>query len=150
MEEMLDRGDVLKTALEITYGERNRSYGDPRDNHATIALLSSIITGKYITADDVAVIQISLKLSREKVAGKSDNQIDLAAYSAIREELKDRTPYMDMCDAMARDYVSFQTVPTAEEQPAQCDGNAKNVQSKKQARTSTNPGVDFDGKKLRD
>jgi len=81
------RIQVLQEATRLTAEDRNRSYGDPNDSFEEIAMIATILQGKPITKDDVAVIQIATKLVRQKYMKKGDNQVDGSAYLAIREEI---------------------------------------------------------------
>jgi hypothetical protein len=44
------------------------------------AKIASLISGKDITSDDVYIIMIALKLSRQSYNHKEDNLLDLVAY----------------------------------------------------------------------
>ena len=89
--------DILKKASELVTGDRNETHGDAFQNHAEIAEFWNIfLDGKLqsmasITAQDVAIMMILLKVSRSNQGKKFnlDNFIDMAGYSAIAGEIGD-------------------------------------------------------------
>ena len=79
--------NILEEANEITGGERNDSYGHPRTDFDRTAAFWSAIFGFPVTAEQVALCMIALKLSREVHKHKRDNLVDIAGYSRTREML---------------------------------------------------------------
>jgi len=89
---------VLHEAARLTGGARNQSYGAPRDNLANIAeLWTSYLVTKYkplavdsdrflLTAEDVAHMNVLMKIARTYATYKRDNYVDAAAYAAIAGE----------------------------------------------------------------
>ena len=94
----MNREQILKTALDLTMGDRNASYGDPTQNHDNIAKLWrsywNIRTGgdwsntQIMDAEDVEIMMALLKIARiaQRLAYKADNYIDAAAYIAMASE----------------------------------------------------------------
>ena len=77
--------DILKKAHDIIFlrsEEKLRQYGPFAECNKKIAQITSILTGKEITTEDVYKFQIALKLAREAYAHKEDNLLDLVAYVA--------------------------------------------------------------------
>ena len=77
--------DILQKAHDIVFlrsEEKLRQYGPFRECNEKVAIITSILTGKNITAEDVYKFQIALKLARESYAHKEDNLLDLVAYTA--------------------------------------------------------------------
>lgn len=77
--------DILQQAHDIIFlrsEEKLRQYGPFRECNEKIAAITSILTGKEITTEDVYKFQIALKLAREAYAHKEDNLLDLVAYVA--------------------------------------------------------------------
>ena len=76
--------DVCRQAAKLLGGNRARDYGDPRDLHGKIAALWSSYLGHAITAHDVALMMVLLKVGRAK-AGRFnlDNYVDAAGYASI-------------------------------------------------------------------
>lgn len=75
---------ILQEADAIAGQDRSRDYGHPRDNHQRIADIWNVQLGKKlsepITAREVALCMIGLKLAREVNSTKRDNLIDAAGY----------------------------------------------------------------------
>lgn len=90
--ERSEREQILETALNLTCGDRNTSYGDPRDNLALAGALKDVFYKRaqrvLAPGEREAVDLIFTKLSRIAI-GQSihrDNYIDGAAYFAIAYE----------------------------------------------------------------
>lgn len=68
---------------------RQQHYGDPRPNHERIAGLWSAYIGRTLTAHDVAMMMVLLKVARAKVdAHHEDNYDDAAAYLDIARRVR--------------------------------------------------------------
>ena len=90
---MLITKDILKEANSLISKDREKDYGDKVKNHENIAKLWSAYKGIEITAHDVAVMMVLLKIARTKLGEVSkDNYIDMSAYGAIAGEIKFREP----------------------------------------------------------
>ena len=93
----LTKVDVLQKAKDLITGDRNDTHGDAFNNHAEIAefwnifLDSKLQPMASITAKDVAIMMILLKISRSNQGKKFnlDNFVDMAGYSAIAGEIGD-------------------------------------------------------------
>ena len=97
--------NILHEADALTGGDRNRSYGNPRDNHArTARLWSAYLMGKYgfalvLDADDVCYLNILQKVSRSMCDSEHrDTWTDIAGYARNLEmmRLSDESP--EPCD----------------------------------------------------
>lgn len=78
----------LKEALKILKGPREKEYGDKKENHDNIATLWTAYLGPTITAHDVAVMMLLLKIARTKSPNPTkDTYVDMVGYSAIAGEL---------------------------------------------------------------
>jgi len=75
--------NTIFTEAETLVAERARTYGHPADNLDKIASLWGILLGMKITAQQVALCMIALKLSRETYHHKRDNLVDIAGYLHI-------------------------------------------------------------------
>ena len=83
----MNRLDILKTAMDLTGGERNKDYGGPVENHQHIASVFNAVTGHEITAADAAIFQVCAKLCRMRTSPmKADHYVDGAAYLGIAFE----------------------------------------------------------------
>jgi hypothetical protein len=95
---------TLRTAIDLTAGDRNKSYGPPFDNLSDCAhLVNAYINAKqsciratgegyevYLTAEDIAWIMVLVKAARSFQPGyHPDNYTDAAAYSAIAGECRE-------------------------------------------------------------
>ena len=88
---------ILEMASKLISNDRNVSHGDAFKNHAEIAEYWNIYLDDKlqpmanITADDVAVMMILLKISRKNQGEKFnlDNFVDMAGYAAIAGEIGD-------------------------------------------------------------
>jgi len=93
----MTKEEILALAKEMVSKDRNDTHGDAFKNHAEIAEFWNIfLDGKLrpmanITAADVAIMMILLKISRTTQGEKFnlDNFIDMAGYAAIAGEIGD-------------------------------------------------------------
>jgi Domain of unknown function (DUF6378) len=71
--------------------ERAEHYGDPRPNMERTADLWTAYLGLPVSAHDVAICMMLVKISRSAVTHHADNYTDMRGYSVIAEALsKDR------------------------------------------------------------
>jgi len=83
--------DLLVEANKLVGGDRQKDYGDKVDNHSNIAKLWSAYLDIPVTAHDVALMMVLLKMARTKLGAISrDTYVDMAAYGAIAGEIKFR------------------------------------------------------------
>jgi len=83
--------DLLVEANKLVGGDRQKDYGDKVDNHSNIAKLWSAYLHIPVTAHDVALMMVLLKMARTKLGAVSrDTYVDMAAYGAIAGEIKFR------------------------------------------------------------
>ena len=83
--------EILKEADKLIGGDRNTDYGDRLTNHQNIAKLWSVFLGHKISAHDVAICMILVKISRIINRHKKDSYVDMAAYASIAAEIEERT-----------------------------------------------------------
>lgn len=98
------RVQTLETAIALTGGDRNKSYGPPFDNMSDCAALwNAYVNSKQacivrtvdsyevkFTAEDVAWLMTLVKMTRTFQSGyHPDNYTDAAAYSAIAGECRE-------------------------------------------------------------
>lgn len=77
--------DVLKIAAELVDGPRKAKYGHPSKSFKQIAILWSEVLGKEVTAHQVVLCLMMMKISREINVRKHDNIVDLAGYARVYE-----------------------------------------------------------------
>jgi len=83
----MNRIDLLDEAKRITAGVRDKEYGDPVQNHQRAADIFNAATSRDLLAEEVALMQICLKLSRVQGSpDKSDHYVDIMAYAGIMYE----------------------------------------------------------------
>ena len=93
----MTKEEILKKAKELITGDRNDTHGDAYRNHAEIAEFWNIFLDKKLkpmaslTAEDVALMMVLMKISRNSQGKKSnlDNFIDMCGYAAIAGEIND-------------------------------------------------------------
>lgn len=88
------RVTTLETAIKLTSGDRNKSYGPPFDNLSDCAALWDAYLecrkGGAISAEDVAWMNVLQKIARSLQIGyHADNYVDAAAYAAIAGECRE-------------------------------------------------------------
>jgi len=93
----MTKEEILKKAKDLISGDRNNTHGDAFQNHAEIAEFWNIFLDKKlqpmanITAEDVALMMVLMKISRNNQGKKNnlDNFIDMCGYAAIAGEIND-------------------------------------------------------------
>lgn len=82
------RKECLDKATKIVTKDRNEQYGSPEDNFNKIAELWTDYLDYGLTATDVAIMMIILKIARINTGEhKDDNYIDIAGYAACGMEI---------------------------------------------------------------
>lgn len=82
---------VISSALALTGGDRESQHGDKVDNHQNIARLWSAYLGVTITADQVALMMVLLKVARTKTGQLNrDDFVDMAGYAGVAGEIMGR------------------------------------------------------------
>lgn len=82
--------NIAQQAVDIVYGDREKTHGDPARNLKLIAELWESYLGRAISPEDVCSMMILLKVARLKT-GRShdDNLVDIAGYALLRERLNE-------------------------------------------------------------
>lgn len=81
---------ILDEAKMLVHGPRQESYGHPIDDFTRTASIMSAILGHEVRAEQVPLLMIAVKLSRECHRPKRDNVVDLAGYAATLELVRDK------------------------------------------------------------
>lgn len=86
---------IAEEASRIVYGDREQAYDDPNLNFNKLAhmwtghLLKKLQPGQTITASDVAIMQVMLKISREGFRPKRDNRVDMIGYTLCLDRIEE-------------------------------------------------------------
>lgn len=72
---------ILVEAERLTNGPRRKAYGHPIDNFSRTARIWSGILGKDVSAEEVGLCMVGVKLAREVNGHTRDNLVDLAGYA---------------------------------------------------------------------
>jgi hypothetical protein len=79
---------VLQEAERIINGERRESYGGALESFDRIAKLWEPILGGGVTAEQVALCMIQLKVARYLVGQQRDSIVDIAGYAGCLEKIE--------------------------------------------------------------
>jgi len=79
---------VLQEADTIINGARQSDYGSPLQSHQRIAKFWSVILDHNVTAEEVALCMIGLKISRYLNGAQRDSLVDIAGYAGCIELMK--------------------------------------------------------------
>lgn len=89
---------VLQEAQDIIYGDREETYGRPDKNLAQIASLwNAFLGGKEnnegirLSAADVSMMMILVKIARQQNNYKRDNIVDMCGYAALLARIEECT-----------------------------------------------------------
>lgn len=84
----MNRSECLDKAKEIINGARQENYGRPESNFKQIALYWSIYLDHDVSATDVALMMVLMKLARlQNKPDHDDSWIDIAGYAANGAEI---------------------------------------------------------------
>lgn len=84
--------NVFEEATAIVGGARRTDYGSVRESFARIAKAWSAVLPCEVSAEQVALCMIGLKLVRESNSHKRDNVVDKAGYARCLEQLTEEEP----------------------------------------------------------
>lgn len=78
---------ALQEAITLTAGDRNKAYGDPVPNMQHIAQIFNAITGRNLTAREIAIVHEATKIARRwHNPLHRDSYVDGMAYTGIEYE----------------------------------------------------------------
>lgn len=81
-------GSTVSTAKSLITGERNATYGDPRDDFQRTVDLYHKTRGRLMeTPEDAVWFMVCVKMSRETNKHGTDNLIDMCGYLDIYNHL---------------------------------------------------------------
>lgn len=81
--------DLIKLAIELVNVDRQRDYDHPFDNFTRISKIRSAILGIDISAEQVALCMVGVKIARESHAPKDDNIVDGVGYFLTLAKVKE-------------------------------------------------------------
>lgn len=92
---------IMQEAQRLIYGDRNEDYGHPLDDFGcTAKLWSAFLQHKYnhvghdvpdLEPEDVGILMVLLKMSRQANMPKRDNLVDGVGYLGTVEMIEDET-----------------------------------------------------------
>ena len=85
---MKKAAEFLSEAIRIVDGDRQKTHGDKIKNHLNISTLWSWYLKKEVTAYDVAMLMLLLKVARTKTGiYNNDDLVDACGYASIAAEI---------------------------------------------------------------
>ena len=81
MKPLEPREAILDEAKRLVHGDRNDDYGHPFHDFNRAATMWTVILETRVTAEDVALCMIAVKIAREVNKPKRDNLVDIAGYA---------------------------------------------------------------------
>ena len=73
--------DIASYAAQLVSQDRNDQYGHPLDNLDRAARIWSVILGAEVTAEQVALCMIGMKVARQVHKPKADTIVDIIGYA---------------------------------------------------------------------
>lgn len=81
---------ILLESHGLVHGDRNEDYGHPIEDFDRTAKLMSAVLGFEVRIEQVPLLMMCVKLSRQCHAPKRDNLVDIAGYAETAGMLDDR------------------------------------------------------------
>lgn len=78
---MSDYQSAALEAQRLVHGDRNNDYGHPLDDFTKTARMWSVVFGHEVTAEQVGLCMVLVKVSRHLNREKFDNLVDMAGYA---------------------------------------------------------------------
>ena len=84
----IDPKDLAEYASRLVFNDRNEDYGHPLDNLDRASKIWSVILQTTITAEQVALCMVGIKMAREIGNPKLDNAVDGIGYWLTLAEIR--------------------------------------------------------------
>lgn len=81
---------ICREADRIVSVERQADYGHPAEDFERTGRLWEVILGVKVTAEQVGLCMIALKISRQMHRPKRDNLVDVAGYAKTLDLIRQR------------------------------------------------------------
>lgn len=78
---------ICEEAQRLVYGDRGETYGHPLDDFARTASMWAAILDAPVSAEQVALCMMALKISRQTYQPKRDNVTDIAGYAECLQRI---------------------------------------------------------------
>jgi len=92
LKQIADAGDaetIIDKAKKAIYGQRQRDYGDAKTNHERIAGIWSVVLGQPVTAEQVVLCMIGLKMARLcHTPSHEDSWVDIVGYAGVWDKMQ--------------------------------------------------------------
>lgn len=90
---MPDKQTILEEAQKLIYGDRQDAYGSVTENFSNIAAGWSVIAGVPLTPEQVGLMMVWVKISRQIHKPQRDNLVDGAGYFGCIDKIeKEKVP----------------------------------------------------------
>ena len=73
--------DIASYAAQLVSEDRNHEYGHPLDNYDRAARIWSVILGCDVSAEQVALCMVGMKIARQVHKPKPDTVVDIIGYA---------------------------------------------------------------------
>lgn len=84
----IEPSDLAQYASRLVFDDRNHQYGHPLDNLDRAARIWSVILDADVTAEQVALCMVGMKMAREINKPKLDNTTDGIGYWLTLAEIR--------------------------------------------------------------
>lgn len=87
---------ILDEAKRLVHGDRQKSYGSPWESFGRVAEAANALLhsklARPLTAQDIGLLMVLVKLVRQTYAPKRDNLVDIAGYAEVLDLINGSAP----------------------------------------------------------